>query len=149
MKGWLLDTNILSAFGPEKRPLPQDAIDWFRARTEALYLSTISAAEIEAGIAKLRRTGSVRRADNLRHWFDSILDDYADRLLSFDLVAARIAGPLGDAAQAAGRHPGFYDIAIAAIANARELVVLTSNLRHFQPLGVEALNPFDATTALD
>jgi len=142
VSGWLLDTNVVSAFGPGKRPIPPDTAAWFRARSEALYLSTITAAEIEAGIAKLRRTGSGRRADNLREWFDHILDDYADRLLTFDLAAARIAGPLGDLAQAGGRYPGFADVAIAAIAKARALVVVTLNRRHFDPLGVEVVNPF-------
>jgi toxin FitB len=144
MRGWLLDTNVVSAFGPGKRPIPPKSAAWFRARTDALYLSTISAAEVEAGVAKLRRTGSPQRADNLRQWFDRIIDDYADRLLPFDLAAARIAGALGDAAQANGRHPGFADVAIAAIAKSRELVILTLNLRHFEPLGIEVLNPFDA-----
>lgn len=63
-------------------------------------------------------------------------------MLSFDLAAARVAGALSDAAQAAGRHPGFADVAIAAIAKARELVVVTLNQRHFDPLGVEVFNPF-------
>jgi toxin FitB len=58
MRGWLLDTNVVSTFGPGKRPVPRETADWFRARSEALYLSTISVAEIEAGIAKLHRTGS-------------------------------------------------------------------------------------------
>ena len=62
MTGWLLDTNMLSAVGPSKRPLSADAAAWFRARTGSLYLSTITAAEIEAGIAKLRRLGSAGRA---------------------------------------------------------------------------------------
>jgi len=78
----------------------------------------------------------------LCEWFDRILDDYADRVLPFDLAAARIAGALGDAAQATGRHPGFADVAIAAIAKAHELVVVTLNRRHFDPLGVEVVNPF-------
>jgi predicted nucleic acid-binding protein len=145
--GWLFDTDVLSAFGPGKRPIPPSTAAWIRARTEALYLSTISAAEIEAGIAKLRRIGSGRRADHVRQWFDRILDDYADRLLSFDLAAARIAGMLGDAAQAAGRHPGFADVAIAATAKSRELVVLTVNRCHFEPLGVDVLDPFDTGRA--
>jgi toxin FitB len=144
VNGWLLDTNVISAFGPGKRPLPESTAAWFRTRTEGLYLSTISAAELEAGIAKLHRTGSDRRAGNLRRWLDRILDDYADRLLTFDLAAARIAGPLGDSVQAQGRYPGFADVAIAAIAKARELVIVTLNRRHFDPLGVEVFNPFAA-----
>lgn len=143
MKGWLLDMNVLSATGPGKRPLPPEQVAWFRDRTDALYFSTVTAAEVEAGIARLRRTGSGSRANNLRDWFGRILAAYADRILPFDLAAARIAGALSDAAQAAGRHPGFADVAIAAIAKARDLVVATSNRRHFEPLGVEIVNPFD------
>jgi toxin FitB len=95
------------------------------------------------GIAKLRRTGAGRRADDLRQWFDRILANYADRLLTFDLAAAKIAGVLGDSAQADGLYPGFADVAIAAIARSRDLVIVTLNLRHFEPLGVDTLNPFD------
>ena len=47
VSGWPLDTNVVSAFGPERRPIPAHTAARFRARTEALYLSTISAAEIE------------------------------------------------------------------------------------------------------
>jgi toxin FitB len=139
--GWLLDTDILSAFAPG-RHIPQGPAAWFEDRTEALYLSAITAAEIEAGIAKLYRTGSTPRADALHVWFNRVLALYADRVLSFDLAAARVAGALSDAARAAGQHPGFADVAAAAIAKARELVVVTLNQRHFAPLGVEVFNPF-------
>ena len=142
MTGWLLDTDVLSAFAPGRHSIPPDAAAWFDDRTDELYLSAITAAEIEAGIAKLFRTGATRRAETLRMWFDRIVAVYADRVLSFDLAAARVAGALGDAAQAMGRHPGFADVAIAAIAKAHELVVVTLNQRHFDPLGVEVFNPF-------
>jgi predicted nucleic acid-binding protein len=117
MTGWLLDTNILSAFAPGKPPLAPNLARWFEECTEDLFLSAITAAEIEAGISKLRRTGSARRADELRTWFERMLSFYSDRVLPFDLGAARIAGSLGDAAQADGRHPGFADIAIAPLPN--------------------------------
>jgi predicted nucleic acid-binding protein len=113
-----------------------------RERADALFLSSITAAEIEAGIAKLRRTGGTRRAEGLRSWLDQILEQYAERLLPFDLPAAQIAGQFIDSAQAQGRYPGFADIAIAAIAKSRQLVLLTVNLRHFESLGIETLNPF-------
>ncbi len=143
MTGWLLDTNILSAFAPGKPTVIPAVAAWFAERTDGLFLSAITAAEVEAGIAKLRRVGSRPRADELRDWFDRMLSFYADRVLPFDLGAARIAGALSDAAQADGCHPGFADVAIAAIAKSRELVVLTLNLRHFDPLGVDARNPFN------
>ena len=142
MTGWLLDTDVLSAFAPGRHSIPPDAAAWFDDRTDELYLSAITAAEIEASIAKLFRTGATRRAETLRMWFDRIVAVYADRVLSFDLAAARVAGALGDAAQAMGRHPGFADVAIAAIAKAHELVVVTLNQRHFDPLGDEVFIPF-------
>jgi len=142
VSGWLLDTNIVSALGPGKRTVPRETAAWFRARTDALYLSMISVAEIEAGIAKLFRSGASHRAGLLRSWFDEILAGYADHLLSFDLAAARVAGALSDAALAVGRRPGFADIAIAGTAKANELVVVTFNQRHFDLLGVEVVNPF-------
>jgi predicted nucleic acid-binding protein len=78
-----------------------------------------------------------------------MLSLYADRVLAFDLPAARIAGSLGLAARAGGRHSGFAEVAVAAIAKSRELVVLTLNLRLFHPLVIDALNPFDRIEALD
>jgi predicted nucleic acid-binding protein len=142
VNGWLLDTDMLSAFAPGRHTIPPDAAGWFDDRSEELYLSAITAAEVEAGIAKLFRTGPTCRADALRVWFDRVLAVYADRVLSFDLAAARVAGALSDAARATGRHPGFADVAIAAIAKARELVLVTLNKRHFEPLGIEIFNPF-------
>jgi predicted nucleic acid-binding protein len=73
-----------------------------------------------------------------------LLDLYASRVLPFDVAAARIAGALSDRARSSGRNPGFPDLAIAAIAAARDLTVLTANLRHFAPLGVPAHNPLDS-----
>jgi toxin FitB len=140
--GWLIDTNVLSAFGPDKPAPGSEVTFWLRGRADALFLSSITAAEIEAGIAKLRRTGGTRRAEGLRSWLDQILEQYAERLLPFDLPAAQIAGQFIDSAQAQGRYPGFADIAIAAIAKSRQLVLLTVNLRHFESLGIETLDPF-------
>ena len=142
MSGWLLDTNLVSAFAPGKPPLTPEQAEWFERRTDELYLSAITAAEIEAGIRKLGRSGAQRRADDLSQWFERVLDLYGERVLPFDLVAARACGALSDTARALGQHPGFADLAIAAIAETRGLTVLTLNLRHFAPLGVAAADPF-------
>ena len=58
MTGWLLGTDVLSVFAPGKRAVAPKVISWFEDRTEELYLSSITAAEIEVGISKVRRTGS-------------------------------------------------------------------------------------------
>jgi predicted nucleic acid-binding protein len=134
---------MISAFAPGRHNIPVDIAVWFDARERQLYLSVISAAEVEAGIAQPLRTGSRRRGDALRTWFDRVVARYGDRVLPFDLPAARIAGFLTDLVQAVGRYPGFADVAIAAIARARDFVVLTINRRHFEPLGVPLFNPFE------
>jgi len=45
------------------------------------------------------------------------------------------------AAAEKGRHPGFADVAIAALAKHADLVLLSCNLKHFEPLGVVCFDP--------
>ena len=63
--------------------------------------------------------------------------------MPFDVPAARLAGLLMDRARATGQAPGFADLAIAATAGVRNLTVLTRNVRHFVPLDIPAINPFE------
>lgn len=72
---------------------------------------------------------------------------YAGRILPLGAQAARLAGQMSDAAMAQGRHPGFADVAIAALAQHAGLLLLTCNLRHFQPLGVACADPLIALPA--
>jgi len=144
LSGWLLDTNIISAFAPGRPPPPQRVATWFEVNTDALFLSAVTVAEVVAGIARLRRGGAAARSASLEQWFDGIVDLYGDRILPFDARAGRLAGEMTDLALARGHTPGFADTAIGAIAQARSLTVLTANLRHFQPLGVAVHDPFAA-----
>jgi predicted nucleic acid-binding protein len=109
----------------------------------SLYLSVLTVAEIEDGIAKAHRERAQRKAAEFAEWLDAVLHLYASRILAFDLPAARIAGVLSDTARGLGGGPGFVDVAIAATARWHGLTVLTRNTRHFTPLGVTAINPFD------
>jgi predicted nucleic acid-binding protein len=143
MSGWLFDTSILSALSPGRPALSSNTVRWFEERNDDLFLCSILVAETERGIAKLRRLGSTRRSAELAAWFDHVLQVYGDRILSFDLGAAHIAAELSDVAEAIGRHPGFADVAMAAIAKSQDLAVLTLNLRHFEPLGIDILNPLE------
>ena len=139
---YLADTNVLSAGAPGRKERSASLVAWMDAHADELFLSAVTVAEISNGIAKLRRTGSVSKAERLERWLEVVLHLYADRVLAFDIAAARVAGALTDRARAAGHAPGFADVAIAAIAANRNLVVLTRNLRHFAPLQVPAHDPF-------
>ena len=116
--------------------------DWLDARSDELFLSTVTVAEVANGIARLRRSGGFARADRLDEWLDVVLHLYSDRVMPFDIPSARLAGLLMDRARANGHAPGFADIAIAATAGVHDLTVLTRNLRHFAPLDIPAHDPF-------
>jgi predicted nucleic acid-binding protein len=47
-----------------------------------------------------------------------------------------------------GCHPGFADVAIAALAQNAGLLLLTSNLKQFQPLGVACVDPLMALPSM-
>ena len=144
MSGYLLDTNVLSAFAPGRPAPPTGLAEWLEARSDRLFLSVVSVVEIEAGVRKLQRTGIKGRADLLAAWIDRILESYSERVLPFDLAAGRVAGALFDRTRAIGESPGFADIAIAATAARHDLVLLTANARHFEATGIDHANPFQA-----
>jgi predicted nucleic acid-binding protein len=141
--GYLLDTNIVSAFAPGKQLASPRIASWFERQADHLFLSVVSVIEIEAGVCKLRRTGAGRRADDLWQWFGQILDVYGDRVIPLDTEIGRTAGAMADSVRAAGYNPGLADITIAATADVRRLTVLTRNTKHFAPIRVPVLDPFE------
>ena len=138
---YLVDTDIVSAGAPSKKPSPL-LVAWMEQNSADLYISVMSIAEIETGIARLRRQGARRRAADLAAWLDTLLHLYAERILPFEVRAARITGGLADRARSKGQAPGLADVVIAATAQLRGLTILTRNARHFEPLGVPFLDPF-------
>ena len=145
LKGYLLDTSVVSVLAPGRESfVPTPLSEWLQAHHKQLYLPCIAIAEMAQGIGKLRRAGGAERADRLDRWLDGLLSIFADRILPLDAQAARLAGDISDAAMAQGRHPGFADVAIAALAQNAGLLLLTCNLKHFEPLGVACADPLVA-----
>lgn len=144
MPGYLLDTSVISAFAPGRPAVEAEVAAWLVGKTDDLFLPAVAIAEIEQGICKLRRGGGIERAAALSQWLTGLLRDYGPRILPLDAAAARLAGQLADQAVVAGQHPGFADIAIAAIAGQGGLTILTRNVRHFAAIGVAHFDPFDA-----
>lgn len=139
---YLVDTNVLSTAAPTKTVPRRDIRDWMDRNSAGLYLSVITVAEVEQGIARCLRTGAHAKAERLTEWLETVLHLYASRILSVDVATARRIGRVADQARGQGHAPGLADLAIAATAVSRGLVVLTQNLRHFAPLGVPAQDPF-------
>jgi predicted nucleic acid-binding protein len=139
---YLVDTNVISAGAPSRLASPA-LVAWMDANAALLFLSAVTVAEIEDGICKLRREAATRKSGNLSVWLEALLHLHGDRILAFDTPTARTAGALADRARRQGQAPGFADIVIAATALHHGLTILSRNRRHFMPLGVPVLDPFD------
>lgn len=142
-RGYLLDTSVISLFAPSRTEFSAEFINWATEHVEQLFLSTIVVFELIRGIEGLRRAGGVARADRYQHWLNVTSMGFQQRLLSFDETAAAAAGRLADHAIAIGRHPGTADVLIAATAVANDLTLLTRNLKHFRPLGIDVVDPLE------
>jgi predicted nucleic acid-binding protein len=137
---YLVDTNVISVAA--RAEVHRGLAAWMNKHSDTLYLSAITVAEIEDGIAKLRREGSGKRAKALTDWLETLLHLYADRILPFDIPVARIAGVFSDDARGRGRPVGFPDLAIAATAKVHELTLLTRNLKDFDFFDIRVHDPF-------
>ena len=140
---YLVDTDVISSGAPGRERASDALSAWMDRNSEVLFLSAITVAEIESGIAKARREGARRKASRLTAWFEALLHLYESRVLAFDVKVARVAGALTDLARSKGHAPGFADLAIAATAVANRLTLLTGNVRHFAPLRIRVMNPFE------
>lgn len=142
MTRYLIDTNVISTTAPTAAVKRPELIAWMDAHSGELFLSSVTIAEIADGIAKAEREGAKRKAADLSAWLQTALHLYGDRVLPFDSATAEIAGALTDLARGRGHSPGFADIAIAATARRHDLTILSRNQRHFLPMDVTVVDPF-------
>ncbi|MBX4923602.1 type II toxin-antitoxin system VapC family toxin [Rhizobium bangladeshense] len=133
---FLLDTNIVSAARRVERQARefQDFMKEFSV-AEA-YLSAVTIMEM-FGIQR-ERTRDAGFAQDLHRWMDEIvLAEFAGRILPFDTATASRAGLL----PTADKRPS-ADAMIAATALEHGLKLVTRNVAHFLPLGVECIDPW-------
>ena len=133
----LLDTNVVSALRVRGRNLAVEA--W--ATTVPIadqFISVFTVAEIERGVVAKERTDESQGAV-LRRWFeDNVLPAFADRVLPFDVPAARIL-----ARYRVPEHAPFDDALLAAVAESAGMTLVARNVRHVGPLGVPVLDPWE------
>ena len=133
----------MSALAPDRKERLTPAAEWLRLKSELMCFSTMTLLEVRQGIARLERLGSSERAARLEQWLQSICENAQERIVPLDADIAMEAGNMSDTAIAKGGHPGVSDIVIAATAKALNLELLTRNIRHFEPLGIKCLDPFE------
>ena len=102
------------------------------------FVTAMTVAEIEPGVAVKERSDPAQ-GHVLRRWFEQhVLPAFADRILPFDLPAARVL-----ASYRVPEHAPWGDALLAATAQSVGLTIATRNVKHFMPLGVSCVDPWD------
>ena len=136
---YVLDTNVISALRIRGRE-PAVAAWAESVAVVDLFVTAMTMAELERGVIAKERSDPAQGAV-LRRWFDGhVLAVFAGRVLPFDLAAARIL-----AAFRVPEHAPLDDAVTAAIAQAHQSTVVTRNVKHFEPLGVRCLDPWNGS----
>jgi predicted nucleic acid-binding protein len=135
---YLVDTNILSDM---TKPQPNKGVmNWFSNTIDTdMFISVISIGEIVCGIEKL--PDSTKKV-NLSAWFNEIIQDgFTDRIANIDTNIITIWGKL----QAKLPRPlQIQDTLIAATALARDMTVVTRNIKDFKDIAdIKLLNPWE------
>jgi hypothetical protein len=135
----ILDTNVVSE--PLKREPSAAVLKWLDRQSPAtLYLTTISQAELLAGVSAL--PAGKRRNELQRTISNELLPLFADRILPFAERSAAAYAQVVTAANAAGNPIHFADAAIGAIALEHNYILATRNERDFKGTSVKLLNPW-------
>ena len=141
MKGFLLDTNVLSEFSRSAIPPDPNVKRWAEsADPNTLFTSVLSFGEIRKGIELL--PPGKKRCD-LERWLDTDLNGwFGNNLLPVTKAISNRWGMLAALSQRQGRPLGNIDGLLAATALENGLTAVTRNTRHFEDLGVTILDPW-------
>jgi toxin FitB len=137
----ILDTNVISeSWLPRPNP---NVINWLAKQEPSdIFLCAPVVAELAFGAQRAVRRQS---AEKYMNRLESLLStDISDRVLQLDLASALLAGKLRAHREALGRPVATTDMMIAAIALHNNMTLATRNIRDFDGLDIQLVNPFDA-----
>lgn len=136
MKGYLVDTNVLSELRRPKRS--PAVVAWFSSvSADDLFLSALTLGELRQGIESLRRK-DLTAANSLERWFNGICADFSEKILPVDAAVAEQWGRLS-----VQQPLPSIDGLLAATAAVHDLTIVTRNVADFDRSGVPLLNPFE------
>jgi predicted nucleic acid-binding protein len=131
---FLLDTNVVSEL---RRPRPHGAVvAWINGVPDTrLNVSAVTLGELQAGVEITREQDPVKAVE-IERWIEHVAETY--NVLAMDAPIFRRWARLMHRRSETLTE----DAMIAATAEEHDLVVVTRNIRDFEPLGVRTLNPF-------
>ena len=136
----VLDTNVVSEL---KRTEPHaSVVGWVDSQpADRLFITAITVAELFYGVTRL---ADGRRKRELAGIIEAVVEaDFAERVVSFDDVAARHYADIAAGRERAGRPISMVDAQIAAICRSHAAIVATRNVGDFAGTGVAVLNPWE------
>jgi predicted nucleic acid-binding protein len=137
----VLDTNVVSEL---MRPEPLDrVVAWVDAQPAAdLFLTAVTLAELLDGIGRLP---DGHRRSMLADALDAMVtDDFDQRILGFDAVAAAHYADIVVERERAGLPVSMADAQIAATCRSHGAVIATRNVGDFADTGVVIVDPWSA-----
>jgi len=135
----LLDTNVVSE---QLRPKPEASVShWLDAQPlETLYLASMTAAELRAGVAVMPM--GKRRMALHEEIEKRMLPLFAGRVLPFDMSCTVAYAEVMAKVAKAGSGIQVADACIAAVALVNGMIVATRDVHPFRAAGLEVINPW-------
>jgi predicted nucleic acid-binding protein len=135
----VLDTNVLSEL-MRRRPAAR-VVRWVDEQdASALVITAVTVAELLYGVARLadgaRNTELAAAVDAL------VREDFAGRVLPFDVAAATHYAELVAERERQGRPVSVSDGQLAAICRCHGTRLATRNVRDFDATGITVLDPW-------
>ena len=140
MRGWLLDTNVVSELA---RPKPNaQVLDWLRGLSpERTFVSFLTLAEIDQGIEALPDDDPRRNQYGI--FRNRIEADFAGRVLSLEDEVLRLWGVIsGRYRLAVGGKAPVIDTMLVATAQYQRLHLATRNVKDVRRHGWSVFDPW-------
>lgn len=140
----VLDTNVISEL-MRRRPAPR-VLSWVDEQDASmLAITAVTVAELLYGVARL---ADGARKVKLANAVDAFVEeDFAARVLPFDVAAARQYADVVAGRKQQGRPVSASDGQIAAICRCHGATLATRNVRDFDATGVGVLDPWTTGSA--
>lgn len=135
----VLDTDVVSEL--MRRDPDHRVREWIQAQVPAqLWTTSVTVAEVRYGIARLPAN---RRRELLSSAAEDVFGRFADRVLPFDVTAARSYPEVVVERAAVGSPISGFDAQIAAICRVSDAVLATRNTADFDDVGLHLVDPWD------
>jgi toxin FitB len=137
---YLLDTCVISELA---KPSPNKKLmKWLSGvSTERLYLCVVTTGEIRR---RLTRLPDSRQKESFTRWFNTLLEDYQERILHISRTVAENWGLIQGNAEKGNQPMSSMNSLMAAVAYTHNLAIVTRNSDDFATGHVPVHNPWTA-----